>query len=48
MEPFEGIVAKGSYASPGMPLMFKWKSRAWLEKLKKHCGDNEALFNELR
>lgn len=46
--PFEGVVAKGSYVSPGMPLMFKYKSRAWLDKLKTYCGDNEKLFLAMR
>ena len=34
---FEGIVAKGSYVTPGRPLMFKWKSQAWLDALRSKC-----------
>lgn len=45
---FEGIVAKGSLEKPGLPLMFKCKSTAWLQKLRKHCGGNEQLFNRLK
>ena len=45
---FEGVVCKGFYASPGLPMMFKYKSRGWLDRLHAKCGDNEALFNELR
>ena len=44
---FEGIVAKGSYVSPGVPLMFKCKSQAWLDKLRPLCRD-EAEFERLR
>lgn len=45
---FEGVVAKGALdRKTGMPLMFKWKSLAWLRKLKDRCGDNEALFCKL-
>lgn len=44
---FEGVVCKGSYVSPGMPLMFKSKSQAWLDKLRPLCKD-EAEFDRLR
>ena len=40
---FEGVVAKGSYVSPGRPLMFKWKSKAWLDRLRADCA-TEAEF----
>lgn len=44
----EGIVAKGSFdRKTGMPLMFKWKSLAWLRKLKDRCAGDEKLFNSL-
>ncbi len=43
----EGIVCKGNYISPGLPLMFKIKSDKWIEKLKHKCKDNEELFNKL-
>ena len=45
---FEGIVCKGKYISPGMPLMFKVKNKAWLNKLRTKCGKNDSLFNELQ
>ncbi|MFA6235129.1 MAG: hypothetical protein WC824_13225, partial [Bacteroidota bacterium] len=44
---FEGVVCKGSYVSPGMPLMFKSKSQAWLDRLRSICKD-EAEFEKLR
>ncbi len=44
---FEGVVAKGSYISPGMPLMFKWKSLNWLKKLKEKCSSEEE-FEKLK
>lgn len=45
--PLEGIVCKGEYITPGMPLMFKIKSDAWINKLKEYCAGNLSLFNEL-
>lgn len=44
---FEGVVCKGKNKSPGLPLMFKIKSREWIEKLKIHCKDDEKKFLEL-
>jgi len=44
---FEGVVCKGKYVSPGLPLMFKIKSDAWLKRLKDRCKGDEKLFNEL-
>jgi len=43
----EGVVCKGAYETPGMPLMFKIKSRKWLEKLKQYCKGNDSLFEKL-
>lgn len=44
----EGVVCKGANdKKTRMPIMFKIKSRAWLEKLKTYCGNDEALFNKL-
>ena len=43
----EGVVCKGKYISPGMPLMFKIKSKAWLNKLKDFCKDDTSLFERL-
>ena len=42
---FEGIVAKGT--DNKQTVMFKLKSRAWLDKLKKYCKDDEKLFERL-
>lgn len=44
---FEGVVCKGKFVSPGLPLMFKVKNKAWIDKLKDKYGDDEKLFNEL-
>lgn len=45
---FEGVVAKGAWdRKKGMPLMFKWKSLAWLKKLRDVCGEDEVLFRKL-
>lgn len=44
---FEGVVCKGAPISPGRPLMFKWKSQAWLDRLRGYCGDNDDLFRRL-
>ena len=45
---FEGVVCKGANdKKTNMPIMFKIKSRAWLNKLKEHCKGDEALFNKL-
>lgn len=43
----EGVVCKGKYISPGMPLMFKIKSKAWLNKLKDFCKNDTLLFERL-
>lgn len=47
-QTFEGVVCKGGYASPGLPMMFKVKSQAWLDRLRNRCGDDDALFERLR
>ena len=44
---FEGVVCKSTLVSPGLPLMFKVKNRAWIDKLKTHCGDDDKLFEQL-
>ncbi len=42
---FEGVVCKAaSDTKARMPVMFKIKSKAWLERLKLYCKDNEKLF----
>ena len=45
---FEGVVCKGaSETKAKMPTMFKIKSKAWLQKLKEYCKDNDKLFDML-
>ena len=45
---FEGVVCKGPYERKlGHPIMFKIKSRAWLDKLKNYCGNDRRLFAKL-
>jgi hypothetical protein len=42
---FEGVVCKGASDSKArMPVMFKIKSQAWLQKLKTYCNGNEKLY----
>ncbi len=45
---FEGVVCQGPFVSPGMPLMFKVKAYAWLEKLRAYCAGDEKLFLKLQ
>jgi len=45
---FEGVVCKAKNdKKTKMPVMFKQKSRAWLDKLDVYCGDNKELRNAL-
>jgi len=45
---FEGVVCKGSNdKKTKMPVMFKIKSFAWLEKLKVYCNGDMKLFEKL-
>jgi len=45
---FEGVVCKAQeYSTPGVPFMFKLKSKAWLNKLRGYCKDDEELFKRL-
>jgi len=45
---FEGVVAKGANdKKTKMPIMFKIKSRQWLDKLQVYCNGDEKLFNKL-
>jgi len=44
---FEGVVCKGANDKNKLPLMFKIKSQAWLDKLKYHCKDDINMFNNL-
>lgn len=42
---YEGVVCKGaSLTNAQMPAMFKIKSKAWLDKLRLYCKENEKLF----
>jgi hypothetical protein len=42
---FEGVVCKGaSQNNAQMPLMFKIKSKAWLDRLRLYCKGNDKLF----
>lgn len=46
---FEGVVCKAKNdKKTKMPVMFKQKSRAWLNALDVYCGDNIQLRNTLR
>jgi hypothetical protein len=45
---FEGVVCKAADKKTKTPIMFKQKSRAWLDKLRVRCGDNRALFERLK
>jgi hypothetical protein len=45
---FEGVVCKGKDNNNAkMPVMFKIKSKAWLDKLREYCKGDENLFNRL-
>jgi uncharacterized protein (DUF2147 family) len=45
---FEGCVCKGANdKATKMPIMFKIKSKAWLDKLKVYCNGNDKLFEQL-
>ena len=45
---FEGCVCKGvSDSNTRMPVIFKIKSRAWLDKLKIYCKGDVNLFSKL-
>jgi hypothetical protein len=47
-DTFEGVICKGPIdRKTKLPIMFKVKTRAWLDKLKNKCADNEKLFEEL-
>lgn len=45
---FEGVVCKGRIMKKtSLPVMFKIKNKAWLNKLKVHCKDDLNLFQKL-
>lgn len=44
----EGVVCKGANDTAAkIPIMFKIKSQAWLDRLKVYCNGNENLFAQL-
>lgn len=44
----EGVVCKGKHdGKTKIPIMFKIKSNAWMERLKTHCNGSVALFKKL-
>ena len=45
---FEGVVCKGANdKATKAPLMFKIKSKAWLDKLRDYCKGDDQLFEKL-
>lgn len=45
---FEGVVCKGKNdKKTSFPVMFKIKNKAWLQKLKTYCHNDEKLFERL-
>ena len=44
---YEGVICKGAHQSPGRPLMFKIKNRAWIEAVKAMYANDEKLLREL-
>ncbi len=45
---FEGVVCKGKNPKKTpMPLMFKIKTEAWLQKLREYCAGDEQMFQSL-
>jgi hypothetical protein len=44
---FEGVVCKGPWVSPGRPLMFKVKSREWIEAVKTKFSSQPELLATL-
>lgn len=44
----EGVVCKAGFdRALGHPIMFKVKRNDWYERLRKHCGQDDKLFQEL-
>jgi hypothetical protein len=45
---YEGVVCKGANdKATRMPIMFKIKSKVWLDRLKEFCKGDENLFDKL-
>ena len=47
---FEGVVCKGKRRGKKaeVPVMFKIKSQAWLDKLKEYCGEDYKKFEMMK
>lgn len=45
--PFEGVIFKGMLNPKSGPLMFKIKSKQWIDKLKQYCGDDHEKFKRM-
>ncbi len=43
----EGVVCKAPNGRTPMPVMFKVKTREWLDRLKQRCAGDEILFEKL-
>ena len=43
----EGVVCKSTVLERRVPVMFKVKSQAWLDRLRDVCAGDDALFAEL-
>jgi hypothetical protein len=43
----EGVVCKSTVLERRVPVMFKIKSQAWLDRLRDVCAGDDALFAEL-
>lgn len=45
----EGVIGKGPVdKSCGGPVMFKWKTQAWFDRLSQLCAGDEAMFERLK
>ena len=46
---FEGVVCKGKAArNTDVPVMFKLKTKKWLDALRARCGSDQKLFDTLK
>ena len=44
---FEGVVCKSQELRKNRQVSFKVKNQAWLDRLKRRCGEDEAMFQRL-
>ena len=44
---YEGVICKGKYISPGLPLMFKIKNKEWVDKVKERYYNNRDILKEI-